>query len=269
MAIHIVANLELCWVLAAGAAGTQAALASAEKQRDTAIQDIQEQFQQAIHQAKDQASQLMQRAINQARRRVWDRSQQTKQTSDGHHEPMHGKMILHVLHEAPLTYLLQARTLFRDAEDAIVAAVGASRDERSAITSQSSGSTRLAMQTVLGLFVAVGLARIPALRGFKCTSYRRFMMQHFMQRLPASGAAPTAPYTLLTSALSPTLDSSRLLSLGYLATFLGNMALPGCCLQMAHWLGPYDFLAFYLSAATVSSLAGESLAHTCLKVCSA
>lgn len=247
-------------MIAAGAADIQSALALNKKQQDTAVRQIEEQHSQTLDQIVQQKLQALQ-----ARLSRWQSPDQThdQQTSDGGHQPLHGQKTLN----EDLHLIRQAS---QDARDAIAAALDASQDERSAITSHSSGRTMLAMKIMPAGLVLVGcLAWLPACRP-KYSRYRRFMMQHFAQRLPASGAAPTAPYTLLTSAMGPAIDGTRpALNPGKVAIGLGSAALLGCCIQVADRMGAFNSLAFYLSAATVSSLAGECPAHTCLRLWSA
>lgn len=113
-----------------------------------------------------------------------------------------------------------------------------------AIFSHFNHSERQSILTI----VALNLAGLLAWSS-KRTSHKRFMLQHLMQRMPP---ARTAPYTLLTSAFS---YPSRW-PLGWIYLDVSIAVLVAGGQKVAHILGPFNFLAFYLSAAAASSLAG-------------
>lgn len=261
---------ELCCVLAAGAAGTRAAVAFYKKQLDTAVCCRQQAFYRLVDQTYERWQR--QQAVKQAKQGFDDcRQQAAKQTSDEDREAKR-KQGIETLEEALLDYSPQPGSIHEDFlqqslqiyEDFVRQSDKLHKDVRDAISSSSRG-TSLALITMPGLCVAGLLAWVPACIP-KCSSYRRFMVQHFMQRLPSARAAPvpTAPHTLLTSALGPVVNGSRI-HWQYASEFgaLLGVTLSGCCIQFADRMGPFNSLAFYLSAATVSSLAGESLAHKC------
>ena len=90
----------------------------------------------------------------------------------------------------------------------------------------------------------------------KRPSHQFFMRRNFLQHLPPSG---TAAYTVLTSAFSPFKVGSHAIGLLHLAATSGFFLLAGC--QAAEFMGPYNMLAFFFSAAAVSSLGGASLTY--------